>query len=296
MERIQALIDKLAQQKNDAATPSQLLITVEMLRSELLQLQTKSGSLGTAKVAVTMPASRRFEEDRSAVEVVHPVQAAVIVEEPVVQQPAPAAKLEETPAAPREVFVEAKKEEKPAVPAVEAAPVASNPYTLRKPAFHEHSDYLPKQQDHTDYLPRPTETPAPRAAEKLNPAFNISDDAPTLMQHQSRKELHEVISEKRESLNDKLKQEKKELVHALKDSPIKDLRKAVGINDRFTFINELFRGDEAMYERSIKTINGYNIFSEAEYWMNRELKLKLGWHEDSEAVQHFYHLVRRRFS
>jgi len=296
MERIQALIDKLAQQKNDAATPSQLLVTVEMLRAELVHLQTKSSSLGTAKVAVTMPASRRFEEDRSAVEVVHPVQATIIPAEPVVQQPAAVEKMEEASPTPREVPIEAKKEERPAMPVAEAAPVAANPYTLRKPAFHEHSEYLPKQQEHTDYLPRPTETPAPRVVEKQNPAFNISEEAPTLTQHQSRKELHEVIAEKRESLNDKLKQEKKELVHSLKDSPIKDLRKAVGINDRFTFINELFRGDEAMYERSIKTINGYNIFSEAEYWMNRELKLKLGWQDDSEAVQHFYHLVRRRFS
>ena len=94
----------------------------------------------------------------------------------------------------------------------------------------------------------------------------------------------------------KLKQEKKELGHALKDSPIKDLRRAIGINDRFTFVNELFRGDDASYERSLKTINSFNIYSEAEYWMNRELKLKLGWSEDNEAVRHFYDLVRRRFS
>ena len=46
--------------------------------------------------------------------------------------------------------------------------------------------------------------------------------------------------------------DKKELGSILKESPVKDLRKAIGINDRFVFINELFRGDEDMYERSIK--------------------------------------------
>jgi len=85
-------------------------------------------------------------------------------------------------------------------------------------------------------------------------------------------------------------------VHTLKDAPIKDLRKGIGINDRFTFVNELFRGDDAMYERSIKTINGFHILSEAEYWINRELKFKLGWNDSKEVVQHFYQLVRRRFS
>ncbi len=99
-----------------------------------------------------------------------------------------------------------------------------------------------------------------------------------------------------ESLNDKLKQGKTELMEVLKETPVKDLRKAIGINDRFLFINELFRGDEAMYERSIKTINSFNIFPEAEYWISRELKTKLGWNVDLPAVAQFDHLVKRRFS
>ena len=93
-----------------------------------------------------------------------------------------------------------------------------------------------------------------------------------------------------------MKIEKKELGHVLKDSPVKDLKKAIGINDRFAFINELFRGDENMYERSIKTINGFSILAEAEFWIQRELKLKLGWDESSSTVIHFDQLVRRRFS
>ena len=99
-----------------------------------------------------------------------------------------------------------------------------------------------------------------------------------------------------ESLNDKLKQGKTELVEVLKETPVKDLRKAIGINDRFLFINELFRGDEAMYERSIKTINSFNIYPEAEYWISRELKIKVGWSNDNPTVKHFDHLVKRRFS
>ena len=35
-----------------------------------------------------------------------------------------------------------------------------------------------------------------------------------------------------------------------------------------------------MYERSIKTINSFNIYAEAEYWISRELKVKLGWNND----------------
>ncbi len=101
--------------------------------------------------------------------------------------------------------------------------------------------------------------------------------------------------ETRESLNDKLKVEKLELSQTLADTPIKDLRKAISVNDRFQFINELFRGDESMYERCIKTIQGFSIYPEAEYWIRRELKIKIGWRDNNPIVKHFDEMVKRRF-
>ena len=132
--------------------------------------------------------------------------------------------------------------------------------------------------------------------ELFNTALDTVTEVPTLSQYAGRQELHHVIAEKKESLNDRLKEEKTEVAHRLKETPIKDLRKGIGINDRFVFVKELFRNDDAMYERSIKTINGFNIFSEAEYWIARELKHKLGWDDQNETVRNFYQLVRRRFS
>jgi hypothetical protein len=146
------------------------------------------------------------------------------------------------------------------------------------------------------------------AAIKDNPAENKEagtavtfshtiEDFPTFTYQQKNvHELNDAMAQQGESLNDRLKVEKVELASKLKDTPVRDLRKAIGINDRFVFINELFRGDENMYERSIKTINSFNILAEAEYWIQRELKVKIGWNEGSEIVRHFDQLVRRRFS
>jgi hypothetical protein len=131
---------------------------------------------------------------------------------------------------------------------------------------------------------------------QLDMVFDPLQEIPTLSQHTVVKEINDVQPNESDSLNDKLKHHKTELVEVLKEQPVKDLRKAVGINDRFLFINELFRGDESMYERCIKTINNFNIFPEAEYWINRELKVKLGWDNSNETVQHFDQLVKRRFS
>ena len=109
--------------------------------------------------------------------------------------------------------------------------------------------------------------------------FDPVEDVPTLTHQTPLKKEVEINANAvalAESINDRLKESKIELSDTLTDAPIKDLKKAIGINDRFLFINELFRGDEAMYERSIKTINNFTILPEAQYWIQRELKVKIG--------------------
>lgn len=141
------------------------------------------------------------------------------------------------------------------------------------------------------------------------PTIIFDDDEhpiPTLAQHMPppapqktqtpQKEINEAVADSGASLNDKLKQSKIDLGDTLTEAPVRDLKKAIGINDRFLFINELFRGDESMYERSIKTINSFSILPEAEYWMQRELKVKLGWSDANETVQQFTQLIKRRFT
>jgi hypothetical protein len=127
------------------------------------------------------------------------------------------------------------------------------------------------------------------------------DDVPTLPYREKKpaNEVREIndtaANSDSSSINDKLKETTGDISGKLNESSIKDLRKAIDINDRFLFIRELFRGDEAMYERSIKTINSFSIYAEAEYWIRRELKLKLGW-IDSDTVKQFDQLVKRRFA
>lgn len=282
MERIHALIDKLYQQRRENASPVQLMLTAQMLHSELSRLQQRNGTLGTAKVAVTLPVNMNFSE-----EVQRPAPAPPPEHERFVPKPAPE---------PEPVAVSAPPAPEPVAKPKEQAREFSVPkeYVLQKPVFpiivEEPEPEPPVMQE-----PAPVYQPAPQPVQQvLNPAFqSVAETAsPTLRS----RELHEVIGDTKESLNDRLKQEKTEVAHTLKDTPIRDLRKGIGINDRFAFVNELFRGDEAMYERSIKTINGFHILSEAEYWINRELKFKLGWNDNKETVQHFYQLVRRRFS
>ena len=223
MERLQELIGKLKEQFEQNAPASQMLLTTQLIQSELFRTnQQSSSTLGTAKVAVTMPSAMKIN----------------VVEKEVEKIPV------------KEVDVEIKK--------------------FAQPVKQE-------QLDNWSYN-------------------NPMADVPTLAQQQIAKEVNDFIGNDSISLNEKLKGDIKELASSLKHSPVQDLKKAIGINDRYLFISELFRGDEAMYERSIKTINNFRVLSEAEYWIERELKVKLGWDNSKTITHHFYDVVKRRFA
>jgi len=181
-------------------------------------------------------------------------------------------------------------------------PVYSSSLSSAETAAFE--KYAPRPKE-TIMLVEPAETikneeKAPIAVaqpiKQLDISFDPMSEIPTLSHQPMQQDSQKDKQGEGDSLNDRLKQAKPEIIEFLKEVPVKDLRKAVGINDRFIFISELFRGDEAMYERSIKTINGFNIFAEAEYWISRELKLKLGWNNEMASVKQFDQLVKRRFS
>ena len=131
--------------------------------------------------------------------------------------------------------------------------------------------------------------------------FDTATEIPTLALQSKKNEFAEInqLMESIHSmpvLNEKLRANQIEIGTLLNNEPIKELKKGIGINDRFLFVQELFRGDEIMYERSIKTIDSFAIYPEAQFWIQRELKLKIGWNEDSTTVKHFDQLVKRRFS
>ena len=89
---------------------------------------------------------------------------------------------------------------------------------------------------------------------------------------------------------------KKEVAEKIALEPIKDLRAAIGINDKFQFMEELFNKDESLFESSVKTINNYKNFAEAQFWIKQNLRSKFQWEEDSKTVIAFDQLVKRRFS
>ncbi|MFT4204986.1 MAG: hypothetical protein QM610_13870 [Chitinophagaceae bacterium] len=136
-----------------------------------------------------------------------------------------------------------------------------------------------------------------KAAASPNKQFSIweaysSSEIPTLVQQDQYKSSENT----EETIATTTTDVEQANAYGASPAPIKDLRKAISIGDRYMFISELFRGEESMYERSIKTINNFNVYQEACYWIDRELKVKLGWIDKSPVVKQFDALVKCRFA
>jgi hypothetical protein len=268
MERVGVLIDKLHEQFQQRSDVQNMLVTVQLLHNELLAKANQVKDYEAKKVSVVVPNTIAVS--------LEPLQYEDLTH--TAYKPVPKPDIEPVPVA--EPIPE------PEVPMPEPAPSPTpKPEPEPIPHFVEQNPWLTvfpsKEEKKTSWA--------------LDPVLEV----PTLA-HQEKViyELNDAMINEGTlaSINDKLKQNKAEISSVLHDTPIKDLKKAISINDRHRFIHELFRDDENMYERSIKTINSFHILAEAEYWILRELKLKLGWDTGFELVKTFDQLVRRRFS
>ena len=271
MDRVGVLIEKLQEQFVMQADIRNMLVTAQLLQSELLMQISNAGGHESQTVAVIVPnALGLFASNTNSTVLDIEKEVAATNIEPTVQE-------EKKPVA--EVALPENELEAEMSPTISTNVPEPIPHFIEQDAWQK--VFIKKEEEESPWV--------------LDPMV----DFPTLA-HQEKVvyELNDLIADENAnaSLNEKLKIEKPEMASLLVDSPVKDLKKAISINDRHRFIHELFRGDETMYERSIKTINSFHIFAEAEYWIQRELKIKLGWDVSLELVKTFDQLVKRRFA
>ncbi len=116
-------------------------------------------------------------------------------------------------------------------------------------------------------------------------------------------EFEEVQTEKKEattigdsfasekSLNDIISEAKQSVQNTISSRPISSLQSAVGINDRFLFIRELFEGDGDQYADAVKNLDQMNSIQEAVNYLRDNYK----WKKNDTSLK-FIDLVKRRFA
>jgi len=149
---------------------------------------------------------------------------------------------------------------------------------------------MPQYVQETAPTPQPEPATVPGFAAAAAPVAKEYNPAPTLFDQPATQPVNG------NSLNEKLALQQMELGQKLGQQRIHDLRNAIGINDKYQFIGELFNNDKDLYERSIKTINDFGTLQEADRWIQREIKILQGWQDEDPLVKHFYSLLRKRFS
>ncbi|MDA3906403.1 MAG: hypothetical protein PF484_10035 [Bacteroidales bacterium] len=146
----------------------------------------------------------------------------------------------------------------------------------------------------------------------LHETGNLEDEAKSELQEEiPEKEIPEAIITKSEeskpslllqfedeifSINESVAQKGKDksVVNKLSNTRIENLKSAIGINDKFYFINELFSGNSQAYEDVIYTLNNFKRFEEAMQYVST-LRHRYDWKTDAEAYQKLSHFLERKF-
>lgn len=79
--------------------------------------------------------------------------------------------------------------------------------------------------------------------------------------------------------------------------PISDISKSMGINDKILTINELFGGDQGLFNTVVSELNSFNSFDKAQEYLIGGVAKKQSWYEEGkkEKAATFIKLIRRRY-
>jgi hypothetical protein len=109
--------------------------------------------------------------------------------------------------------------------------------------------------------------------------------------------LADKLGEEKRSVNEKLHSESssdKSIGLKLRQ-PVTDLMTAIGINDRFHFINELFEGDMRVYDEMLTKLNTCGSLQPALEYFERT-KISRGWTDELESVNKLLDFIHRRYA
>lgn len=124
--------------------------------------------------------------------------------------------------------------------------------------------------------PEPVPTPAPAPAPVAQPTAEPV-------------RLGDVLGGKTTTLADKMADDS---APTAAFNRITDLRKAIGLNDKFLMIRDLFDGDAARYEDTITTLNEFDDLDECMIYIVENFV----WNPDSEGAKMLVSLIERKLA
>jgi hypothetical protein len=105
--------------------------------------------------------------------------------------------------------------------------------------------------------------------------------------------LGDTFGQRSDSLNEKLgiRKDDDDISDILKSKPITRLSEAIGINDKFLFIRELFNGNSELYNKTISRLDSSGTFTDA-----RAIVMNFAGNDaENQAAKQLLELVKRKF-
>lgn len=127
-----------------------------------------------------------------------------------------------------------------------------------------------------------------KSAKPVSQSTSLFDDIPAVADRfEEKTTVHDKILKTKED---------KSVAEKLSSMPLLDLKKSIGINEKFKFVNELFDGNLQDYNNAIDALNNFTSFMDAQNHIEQAFVSKYNWQRESGVYQSLLFLVQRKFN
>ena len=104
--------------------------------------------------------------------------------------------------------------------------------------------------------------------------------------------LGEVINHDKQTLADTIVPPRDMASELRRSEPVTDLRRAIGINDKFLMIRDLFDGDARAYEAALDKLDAFSDFDDCMIYIAENY----AWNANSDGAKFLMELLERKFA
>lgn len=140
-----------------------------------------------------------------------------------------------------------------------------------------------------EVAPKPKPTPAPQPVYTPAPQPTYAEPQPMVAESSAPQRLGDVLGSGKRIVGEMQSVDNAPIAPMNK---ITDLRKAIGLNDKFLLLRDLFNGDVPLYERTIDTLNAFEDLDECMIYIVENFC----WNPDSEGAKMLVSLIERKLS
>lgn len=145
-----------------------------------------------------------------------------------------------------------------------------------------YGDGVPREINPKPQTPEPEPTPAPK------PEPIVAEAPKEPQEVEQPKRIGDILGSKTTLADQMIKDD----APTTPFNRITDIRKAMGLNDRFLMIRDLFAGDAERFEATIDTINEFDDLDECMIYIVENFK----WNPDSEGAKLLVSLIERKLA